>query len=233
MSPSTGEQREFHFGVPGVDGQGGRFGQIKVFADYDTPVYPSFITLTNLVVANAAPDPGGGTIEIASALHFTLSNSIVGPVCCGWRGSASDDVAEMVIGNRLNMQVSDHVLVSGNVFQGEAHTASYWPASLGPIPQPDDPGPHTDAVHAVGGSNLTFTNNKFYNSQTQALFFESIQGSVTNVTVVGNYIDSLAGCGVCLNTGGGGGGNWLIAFNTSNVGFGFGAGTYQPARRFP
>jgi len=226
-----GSSRDFHFGVPGVDGSGGRFGQIKLYADYDDDVYPSNITLTNLIVANGAPDEGNGTIELTSAQNFTLSNSIVGPICCGLvNGQDSASPAELLIGSRAGLQVSNHVNIDNNVFLGETHLpGQYWPAVLGPAPQGTCNSCHTDAVHVVAGNDLNFYDNKFYNSQTQALFFESIQNPVTNVTIVGNYIDSLAGCGVCLNAGDGGGGKWLVAFNTSNAGLGFYGSSGFPA----
>ena len=82
-------------------------------------------------------------------------------------------------------------------------------------------------MHALGGKNLSFVNNVFYNSQTSVLFLEDVNGQFTNITIVGNYLDSLGACGLCVNARATRG-NWLVAFNTSNAGMGF-SGTDFPS----
>jgi hypothetical protein len=225
-----GANKNFHFGTPGVMGQGGQFGQVKLYSDFDTPTYADHITLTNLVVAAGAPDPGGGTIEMGSAQNVTVDHNIVGPVCCGLLANGQDGSSptELMIGMRPGYAPSTNVTVSSNLFQGEARFGSkYWPTSLGPPPQGDCNSCHTDAAHILGGKNLWITNNEFYNSQTQVLFFDETQGSFTNVTVVGNYLDSLGSCSFCISASATHG-NFLIAFNTANAGVGF-SGTDFPS----
>ena len=120
-------------------GKGGQFGHIKLYADYDTPIYPDNITLTNLQICNACPDQGNGTIELASAQNVTITNNRLGPVCCGLLpdGTEGSSPAELIIGNRANTPVSTNVNIANNLFMGEIRLSSlFWPtAALGPAPQ--------------------------------------------------------------------------------------------------
>ena len=195
------------------------------------PPTPTNITLTNLQICNACPDQGNGTIELASAQNVTITNNRLGPVCCGLLpdGTEGSSPAELIIGNRANTPVSTNINIANNLFMGEIRLSSlFWPtAALGPAPQGDCNSCHTDAVHVLGGKNLSFVNNIFYNSQTSVLFLEDVNGQFTNITIVGNYLDSLGACGLCVHARATRG-NWLVAFNTSNAGMGF-SGTDFPS----
>jgi len=237
-----GSSRAFHFGVSGVMGSGGLFGRIQMYADYDTPTYPSHITLENLIVAYDAPDDAQGTIGIDAGQYITIDNDQIGPICCGLlpNGSVGGSPTEIGVGNRDGYAVSDHIVIENNQLLGETYMGSTdWPASLGPPPQPDctdTDACHADAIHITGGTNFTITGNKIYNSRAQSLFFEPIHGELGGTNLIANnYLDTLnVKCSVCINGGGDGvNGTWNFAFNTGNSGLGFdGGGSYNATATF-
>jgi hypothetical protein len=234
-----GPNKDFHFGTPGVEGSGGVMGQIKLYASYGSPpsqYYASdHVKLTNLIVCNACPDPGSGTVEIDNATNFILSNSQIGPICCGLdhQGNPAGSPTELLIGPRSGFPNPSRGLIIGNVFLGETRcgksdaatscSPGFWPTSaLGAAPQNNcDTSCHGDAVHDEGSTDTSYINNIFRNSQAQAIFLEgATSGIESNITLVGNEIDSLASCGICASTEVVRG-QWTIAFNTVYPGLGF------------
>jgi hypothetical protein len=227
-----GLEKDFHFGTPGVEGSGGAMGQIKVYAAYGAApnqyVASDHVKLKNLVICDACPDPGGGTVEFDNATNFTLSDSQIGPICCGLDSSGTPGASptELLIGPRAGFPNPDHGLIVGNMFLGATRCGTYnvassctselWPTSaLGPAPQNDcDTSCHADAVHDDGDSNTRYVDNVFRNSEAQGLFMEGATSGVeSDMTFVGKEIDSLAACGICAPTQVVHG-HWTIAFNT-------------------
>ena len=227
-----GSGRNFHFGASGVMGLGGMFGRIQIYADYETPTYPSHITLRNLIVDHDAPDSAQGTIGIDAGQYVTIDNVQIGPICCGLYpdGSVAGSPTEIGVGNRSGYAVSDHVTIENSQLLGETYVGSTdWPSVLGQPPQADcgdTNACHADAVHIVGGTNFTITGNKMYDSRAQTLFFEPIQGSLGGTNLIANnYFDTFnkGACAICVNGGGAGvGGIWNIYFNTGGADDGMG-----------
>jgi hypothetical protein len=233
-----GPSKSFHFGTAGVQGSGGVMGQIKVYAAYGASmpdeVVADHITLMNLRVCNACPDPGNGTIELAATTNFTLSDNVIGPVCCGLdsNNNPSASPTELLIGNRDGFTVAADGLIEDNEFLGETRCGvadaatscpqGLWPTSaLGAPPQSNcNTSCHGDAVHDMGDNNTAYINNVFYDAQAQGIFLEAAHGPISNMTLVGNMVDSLAACGICAASGTSYG-HWVIAFNTTDAGIGF------------
>lgn len=206
---------QFVTGVPGVMGSGGQMGQVKIYADYETPASNDILAnhdeFRHMDFCNGCPDPGGGTIEFTSDQNTVLDHDIFGPVCCGntHTGAGSTSPTLAVFGHRdegASTHNTTNLSVTYTQFLGETYCATNspsinpdcthadWPTSLGSPPQLDcnDPGGsgtcHADCLHFTGINGLTFEQNILYSCRAQALFFENQNSGTSGSNGGTNYI---------------------------------------------
>jgi hypothetical protein len=186
----------------------------------------SDITFNHWKIGNNMPSTGGATMSLKSARRVTIENSIIGPSCCGSPGGTSQDIT-FGIGSNGQANPTDNV-IANNTFYGNQRYGSAWNGAYSNLfgtPPGSDCNPstcHGDLIHSFGNVNIQILNNKFFDGDTQGLYFENINGgSEQSGTICGNWFGPMStepspyGQGVSEVTGDlVGPGTWLICFNT-------------------
>ena len=136
------------------------------------------ITFNHMKIGSNMVTTGGPTISAKSANNLKITNSVIGPACCGNPGGTSQDMT-LSVGSVGDVNPTN-VVVDHNTWYGNQRYCSAWnqaySSQLSSCPGSDCPPDscHGDCIHSFGNENIAITNNQFWDCDTQGIYLPKI-----------------------------------------------------------